>query len=105
MDLLGYLQGLAPVKLARLYDSAFTCQAVLSSLPPLAKQYVLRLLYVDGGVPQGGRRLRQQQQQPASGGAGGRRRRGWGGRLPLHAREHARSAPPFPCPGHAVQAC
>jgi transcription initiation factor TFIIH subunit 4 len=53
MDLITYLEALPPVKLSRLYDSPFTCLAVLRSLPPLAKQYTLRLLFLDSGVPQG----------------------------------------------------
>lgn len=52
-DLIFYLEHLPPLKLAGLYDSPFTCQAVLRSLPPLARQYVLRLLSLDAGVPEG----------------------------------------------------
>ncbi|CAD6259034.1 unnamed protein product [Miscanthus lutarioriparius] len=33
-------------KLDMLYDSAFICEAVLRSLPPLAKKYALQMLYV-----------------------------------------------------------
>ena len=53
MDLLNYMRGLPSVLLGPLYDSPFTCQAVLRSLPAVAKQYVLRLLYLDVAVPQG----------------------------------------------------
>jgi transcription initiation factor TFIIH subunit 4 len=38
-------------KLDMLYDSAFICEAVLRSLPPLAKKYVLQMLYVSAPVP------------------------------------------------------
>ncbi|KAK3145786.1 hypothetical protein QOZ80_3BG0257470 [Eleusine coracana subsp. coracana] len=37
-------------KLDMLYDSAFICEAVLRSLPPLAKKYVLQMLYVSAPV-------------------------------------------------------
>ncbi|GAQ85685.1 putative Transcription factor Tfb2 [Klebsormidium nitens] len=47
MDFIRYLSELPPVKLDRLYESHFTCQAVLRSLPPIAKQYVLRLLFIE----------------------------------------------------------
>lgn len=47
MNLVTYLEGLPALTLARLYESHWTCQAVLRSLPPLAKQYILRLLFVD----------------------------------------------------------
>ncbi|KAJ7516856.1 hypothetical protein O6H91_21G001600 [Diphasiastrum complanatum] len=38
-------------KLDRLYDSHWTCQAILRSLTPLAKQYVMRMLYIDAPIP------------------------------------------------------
>ncbi|KAJ4846570.1 RNA polymerase II transcription factor B 52 kDa subunit [Turnera subulata] len=34
-------------KLDKLYQNVFICEAILRSLPPLAKKYVLQLLYVD----------------------------------------------------------
>ncbi|TVU16591.1 hypothetical protein EJB05_40162 [Eragrostis curvula] len=37
-------------KLLTLYDSVFICEAVLRSLPPLAKKYVLQMLYVSAPV-------------------------------------------------------
>ncbi|KAJ6806086.1 RNA polymerase II transcription factor B subunit 2 isoform X1 [Iris pallida] len=37
-------------KLDNLYDSTFICEAVLRSLPPLAKKYVLQMLYIDSSV-------------------------------------------------------
>ncbi|KAH8947288.1 hypothetical protein BDL97_11G032600 [Sphagnum fallax] len=43
--------GLPPAKLDLLYKRHWTCQAVLRSLPPLAKLYVMRLLYVEEAVP------------------------------------------------------
>eukprot|EP00898_Chlorokybus_atmophyticus_P003892 jgi/Chlat1/4503/Chrsp29S04577 len=51
MDFLEYLGSLPALKLDRLYASHWTCQALLRSLPPLAKQYVLRLLFVDASLP------------------------------------------------------
>lgn len=42
---------LPAAKLDLLYERHWTCQAVLRSLPPLAKQYVMRLLYVENAVP------------------------------------------------------
>lgn len=47
MDLNSYLEELSKEQLVSLYDSYWTCQAVLRSLPPLAQQYVLRLLFID----------------------------------------------------------
>ncbi|VAH54444.1 unnamed protein product [Triticum turgidum subsp. durum] len=37
---------LPAAKLDMLYDSAFICEAVLRSFPPLAKKYVIQMLYV-----------------------------------------------------------
>ncbi|XP_024515556.1 general transcription and DNA repair factor IIH subunit TFB2 [Selaginella moellendorffii] len=42
---------LTAARIDALYASKWTCQAVLRSLPPLAKLYVLRLLYLDAAVP------------------------------------------------------
>ena len=53
MDLVRYLESLPPVTLPRLYESPFTCQALLRSLPVLPKQYIMRLLLQDAGVPAG----------------------------------------------------
>ncbi|XP_043688605.1 general transcription and DNA repair factor IIH subunit TFB2 isoform X2 [Telopea speciosissima] len=44
MDMVAALPAL---KLDKLYDNGFICEAVLRSLPPLAKKYVLQMLYVD----------------------------------------------------------
>ncbi|MQL88633.1 hypothetical protein Taro_021190 [Colocasia esculenta] len=38
---------LPAMKLDKLYDNAFICEAVLRSLPPLAKKYVLQMLFID----------------------------------------------------------
>ncbi|CAL5346033.1 unnamed protein product [Camellia sinensis] len=38
---------LPAMKLDKLYDNAFICEAILRSLPPLAKKYVLQMLYID----------------------------------------------------------
>lgn len=37
--------------LDRLYENPFICEAILRSLPPLAKKYVLQMLYIDGAIP------------------------------------------------------
>ncbi|KAK6150412.1 hypothetical protein DH2020_015344 [Rehmannia glutinosa] len=42
---------LPAMKLDKLYENSFICEAILRSLPPLAKKYVLQLLYIDGPVP------------------------------------------------------
>ncbi|WCJ27011.1 General transcription and DNA repair factor IIH subunit TFB2 [Euphorbia peplus] len=47
MDMVGSLPA---VKLDNLYTNPFICQAILRSLPPLAKKYVLEILYIDGPV-------------------------------------------------------
>ncbi|XP_073106070.1 general transcription and DNA repair factor IIH subunit TFB2-like isoform X6 [Elaeis guineensis] len=41
---------LPAMKLDKLYGSTFICEAVLRSLPPLAKKYVLQMLFVDSPV-------------------------------------------------------
>ena len=50
MDFSQYLNSLPSDQLSALYESPWTCQAVLRSLPPLAQQLVLRLLHVDDPV-------------------------------------------------------
>ncbi|KAL2932030.1 General transcription and DNA repair factor IIH subunit TFB2 [Bienertia sinuspersici] len=42
---------LPAVKLDMLYANPFICEAILRSLPPLAKKYVLQMLYIDAPVP------------------------------------------------------
>lgn len=41
---------LPAVKLDHLYANAFICEAILRSLPPLAKKYVLQMMYIDAPV-------------------------------------------------------
>ncbi|EEF43256.1 general transcription and DNA repair factor IIH subunit TFB2 isoform X1 [Ricinus communis] len=41
---------LPAMKLDKLYTNPFICQAILRSLPPLAKKYVVQILYIDGPV-------------------------------------------------------
>ncbi|XP_028775559.1 general transcription and DNA repair factor IIH subunit TFB2 isoform X1 [Neltuma alba] len=38
------------MKLDKLYENGFICEAILRSLPPLAKKYVLQMLYIDAQV-------------------------------------------------------
>ncbi|KAK4271531.1 hypothetical protein QN277_020215 [Acacia crassicarpa] len=38
------------MKLDNLYENGFICEAILRSLPPLAKKYVLQMLYIDAQV-------------------------------------------------------
>ncbi|OMO93011.1 Transcription factor TFIIH subunit p52/Tfb2 [Corchorus capsularis] len=38
---------LPAIKLDMLYRNQFICEAILRSLPPLAKKYVLQMLYID----------------------------------------------------------
>ncbi|KAG8383513.1 hypothetical protein BUALT_Bualt04G0021200 [Buddleja alternifolia] len=47
MDMVASLPAL---KLDKLYENSFICEAILRSLPSLAKKYVLQLLYIDGPV-------------------------------------------------------
>lgn len=53
MNLFTYLESLPASRLAQLYESSWTCQAVLRSLPPIGKAYVMRLLLVDQAIPAG----------------------------------------------------
>ena len=55
MDLISYLEGLPPGAVGSLYGSYWTCRAVLRGMPPLAKQYVMRLVLLDEGVAEGKR--------------------------------------------------
>ncbi|XP_052308580.1 general transcription and DNA repair factor IIH subunit TFB2 isoform X3 [Populus trichocarpa] len=41
---------LPAMKLDTLYQNAFICEAILRSLPPLAKKYVVQILFFDGPV-------------------------------------------------------
>ncbi len=49
--LIAYLRTLPGETLAELYNHPATCLAVFRELPALAKQFVLRLLYVEQPVP------------------------------------------------------
>ncbi|KAJ4912458.1 transcription factor-related [Raphanus sativus] len=42
---------LTAIKLDKLYNNVFICEAILRSLPPLAKKYVLQFLFTDEPVP------------------------------------------------------
>ncbi|XP_020581219.1 RNA polymerase II transcription factor B subunit 2-like isoform X1 [Phalaenopsis equestris] len=42
--------GLPAMKLDKLYESTFICEAVLRSLPPLAKKYALQMLFIESPV-------------------------------------------------------
>ena len=52
MDLARYIEGLSATMMDELYQSQYVCQAILRCLPPLAKQYLFRLLHCPG-VPAG----------------------------------------------------
>ena len=47
-----YLQSLQGDQLDSLYNHPATCLAVFRELPPLAKQIVMRLIFVQQAVPQ-----------------------------------------------------
>ncbi|XP_069054846.1 general transcription factor IIH subunit 4 [Lepisosteus oculatus] len=47
-----YLKELSPDILDRLYNHPATCLAVFRELPPLAKNYVMRMLFLDQPLPQ-----------------------------------------------------
>ena len=49
--LISYLRTLDREVLSELYSHPATCLAVFRELPPLAKQFVMRLLYVEQAVP------------------------------------------------------
>eukprot|EP00197_Chlamydomonas_leiostraca_P005465 CAMPEP_0202864098 /NCGR_PEP_ID=MMETSP1391-20130828/4481_1 /ASSEMBLY_ACC=CAM_ASM_000867 /TAXON_ID=1034604 /ORGANISM="Chlamydomonas leiostraca, Strain SAG 11-49" /LENGTH=288 /DNA_ID=CAMNT_0049543807 /DNA_START=100 /DNA_END=962 /DNA_ORIENTATION=- len=51
-NIISFLNDLGRDQRDQLYESPWTCQAVFRSLPPLAKNYVLRLLLIDVPVPQ-----------------------------------------------------
>ena len=53
VNVVSYVEGLTREVRDMLYVSPWTCQAVLRSLSPLAKQYVLRLLWIDRPVGKG----------------------------------------------------
>uniref|UniRef100_A0A1B6C308 General transcription factor IIH subunit 4 n=3 Tax=Clastoptera arizonana TaxID=38151 RepID=A0A1B6C308_9HEMI len=51
-NLYDYLKTLSASTLERLYNHPTTCLAIYRELPPIAKHYVIRLLYVEQPVPQ-----------------------------------------------------
>lgn len=51
MDFSTYLETLPSTELSSLYSSPWTCQAVLRSLPAMSQQFVLRLLHLEGPIP------------------------------------------------------
>ena len=53
MDFVYWLEALPAATVGKLYGSQWACQAVLRSLPPLAKQYVARMLFVETPIPSG----------------------------------------------------
>ncbi|NBS71265.1 hypothetical protein EBT31_20505, partial [bacterium] len=50
----GAILDLQPDRLDALYESQWTCMATFRALPPLAKHYVMRLLFIES-VPLGAR--------------------------------------------------
>lgn len=60
---LEYLTQQPPARLDALYESQWTCMATFRALPPLAKHYVMRLLFVDS-VPLGERQLPHRSTEP-----------------------------------------
>ncbi|KAL3151427.1 hypothetical protein ABBQ38_012436 [Trebouxia sp. C0009 RCD-2024] len=50
MNFATYAESLPGTVLDQLYQSLYVCQAILHSLPPVAKQYVVRMLHV-GAIP------------------------------------------------------
>jgi hypothetical protein len=53
LDLASYIAALPPQIKFDVFSSPWTTQALFRALSPLAQQYILRLLYVDDGVPKG----------------------------------------------------
>lgn len=51
MDAFEFLETLPGATLERLYEDPWACQAVFQALPPLAQQFVLRLLACESPVP------------------------------------------------------
>ncbi|KAE9187661.1 hypothetical protein PF005_g20363 [Phytophthora fragariae] len=51
MDAFDFLETLPPATLERLYQDPWACQAIFQALPPLAQQFVMRLLPSNAGVP------------------------------------------------------
>lgn len=53
LDLASYVANLAAEVREEVFASSWTAQALFRALSPLAKQYILRLVYIDGGVSSG----------------------------------------------------
>lgn len=53
LDLASYIANLSADIKEQVFGSSWTAQALFRALTPLAKQYILRLVYIDGGVQQG----------------------------------------------------
>jgi hypothetical protein len=51
MDAFDFLETLPTATLERLYEDPWACQAVFQALPPLAQQFVMRLLPSNTAVP------------------------------------------------------
>ncbi|GMF31849.1 unnamed protein product [Phytophthora fragariaefolia] len=51
MDAFDFLETLPPATLERLYQDPWACQAIFQALPPLAQQFVMRLLASHAAVP------------------------------------------------------
>lgn len=58
LDLASYIANLSADVKEEVFASSWTAQALFRALTPLAKQYILRLVYIDGGVRQGVRKRR-----------------------------------------------
>jgi Transcription factor Tfb2 len=54
MELVSWLETLHKDELEKLYRNRWTCQAVFRVLPPLARQYLLRLVFLDALIRKGG---------------------------------------------------
>ena len=51
MDAFDFLETLPPATLERLYEDPWACQAIFQALPPLAQQFMMRLLPTNAAVP------------------------------------------------------
>ncbi len=60
MNIASYVANLHEAYHTQLYESPWTCQALLRALDPLPQQYVIRLLYIDSPVSEGAWQARQQ---------------------------------------------
>ena len=53
LDLASYIAHLPKNVKSSVFASSWTAQALFRALSPLSKQYILRLVYIDGGVAEG----------------------------------------------------